>query len=173
MRSATGRGHGDRDRKEQVGKAGSPPTQTTEHMVSTQAIGQFVQYIASDQSVATDFVRNVETKQGEAAYEAVSAFARERGFDLDIEDARKLQQVFLQTGEISDEELQDVVGGAIIETAMAVGAIAFLSFALTAPALSTGGILGAGIIANAAEGRAWNSGDNVVMTGFINFMRSW
>lgn len=141
--------------------------------MSNEDVGRFVEYIASDARVADGLVNVVATNPGDAAYEAVSVFAQGHGFDINVEDAQVLQKTLLQVRDLSDDELDGVVGGAVLEVVGAVGVLGGVV------AITVGiGVAGTAVnaIANAVEGKAWNSRDNSVakfMGGFNNFMMAW
>lgn len=142
--------------------------------MSNEAVGRFVDHIAGDQKAANGLVDAVETKQGDAAYEAVSAFAKGQGFDIDVDDARVLQQSILQSQDLSDSDLETIQGGAIAEAValgVVVGGLVGI-VATSAPVFATG-FLAANMITNAVEGKAWNSSDNSFIRASRRFVSQW
>lgn len=113
--------------------------------MSQPDIVRFLEFVASDPDVANAFVLAVGDKQGAAAYQAVSAFARSAGHDIDSADAQAMQSMFTRAQDANrdlvDGELAGVDGGVIGETAiiLATGAIVVGMIA----AISVGGIAAA------------------------------
>lgn len=124
--------------------------------MSQQDLGRFLEFIAGNEGTAAALVAAVDGRQGDAACDAVSSFARGHGYDVDGADARLMQQALMQSRDLRDDELEGVEGGAEIRDPV-----------VTAVTLMVGGV--GSLIANAVEGRAWNSPDNA----FMQFMRSW
>lgn len=94
--------------------------------MSEQAMLSFVEAAANDAEIAAGMVAAVGDKEGLAASEAVAAYATSKGYDVSAADADKvrvkLADALDDDGNLSDESLEDVAGGAV--AGLAVGAVA-------------------------------------------------
>lgn len=101
--------------------------------MTVQAMNQFLGSIGTDPATVEGLVAAVGDRQGVGAVEAVAAFARSCGFDVDAEDAARIRQSMIDAidcnRDLSDAELANVDGGAVLETVVLGGA--FIAGAVT------------------------------------------
>lgn len=99
--------------------------------MSIQSSHDFLTTAGQTPALAEGLVKAVGEKQGEPAIAAVAAYAQGHGYDVTVEDAWTAHQGFKraleQNGELSDEDLAEVSGGAVVEITIlgvvAIGAV--------------------------------------------------
>ncbi len=111
--------------------------------MSTESLKQFIQKLGTDDALAGKF------KGISADPNAVIALGKEQGYEFTAEDMKALKEQ--QGDELSDQELENVAGGFVTATAVAVGAAVVAAGAGVASAAAIG--VSAGVaVATAAEG---------------------
>lgn len=83
--------------------------------MSQQALADFLTHLASDAEAAKALGAATDGLEGDAAFNAVAAFASENGFDVGPDDARAVHEAYArlapEDGELPDAALEDVAGG--------------------------------------------------------------
>jgi len=83
--------------------------------MSTEAFKDFAQAVKGDSETTDALARALKGGNAAAASEILSAFVRERGYDVTVEDVRaslsRVRQARGREGDLADDELDGVAGG--------------------------------------------------------------
>lgn len=86
------------------------------------ALNDFIVYLDSDAAAVAALGAATDGLEGEAAFNALAAFAKERGFNVSPADAGDFYiGLTLGQDELSDEQLEDVAGGASVRPNLPFG----------------------------------------------------
>lgn len=90
--------------------------------MSQQALVDFITTLSSDAALAEAFGTATNDLEGDAAFNAVAAFASDKGFDVTAADAEAFYvSLSAAQGELSDDALEDVAGGMSVATPAVIG----------------------------------------------------
>jgi predicted ribosomally synthesized peptide with nif11-like leader len=84
--------------------------------MSIEAVAEFTNKLAEDQSLQAEIKSAIDDKVGLEASQMVSEIGAKHGYEFTAEEAETLRQLVLahESGELNDDQLEAVAGGGLI-----------------------------------------------------------